>query len=89
MRVVNSLHSPSLRYTSAPSTAAPAYIILNHMVTDSICCRHRVLQISSGIDEPGGFVWELTLTLFIIWVMVYFCVWRGVSWGGKVCTRMS
>ena len=56
-------------------------ILLSFVV---VSARRRVLQISAGIDEPDGFVWELTLCLSIVWVMVYFCVWRGVSWGGKV-----
>ena len=43
-----------------------------------------MLQLSSGIDDPNGFVWETTLTLFVMWVLVYFCVWRGVQWGGKI-----
>lgn len=45
---------------------------------------HKILHISHGIDESGGVVWELALSLFFVWTFVYFCVWRGVKWSGKV-----
>ena len=48
------------------------------------CCRKRVLQISAGIDAPDGVVWELAVALLLVWIAVYFCVWKGVRWSGKV-----
>lgn len=47
-------------------------------------CRNKVLNISSGLDEVGEFNWELMLCLMAVWVMVYFCVWKGVKSTGKV-----
>lgn len=47
-------------------------------------CRNKVLNISSGLDQPGQFNWELMLCLMAVWVMVYFCVWKGVKSSGKV-----
>jgi len=43
-----------------------------------------VLQLSPGIDTSGRLVWELAVSLLAVWVLVYFCVWRGVKWSGKV-----
>ncbi|XP_069114269.1 sodium- and chloride-dependent GABA transporter 3-like [Argopecten irradians] len=43
-----------------------------------------VLQKSSDITKGGGIVWQLALSLLIVWIIVYFCVWRGVKWTGKV-----
>lgn len=46
--------------------------------------RNKVLNISDGLDEPGVINWELMLCLMAVWVMVYFCVWKGVKSTGKV-----
>lgn len=44
----------------------------------------RVLRISSGIDDPGSISWDILLCLLAVWVLVYFCVWKGVKSTGKV-----
>ncbi|XP_021371117.1 sodium- and chloride-dependent creatine transporter 1-like isoform X2 [Mizuhopecten yessoensis] len=43
-----------------------------------------VLQLTTDITDGGGIIWELALSLLAVWVMVYFCVWQGVKWTGKV-----
>uniref|UniRef100_A0A3Q1BFG1 Transporter n=1 Tax=Amphiprion ocellaris TaxID=80972 RepID=A0A3Q1BFG1_AMPOC len=45
---------------------------------------NKVLNISSGLDEPGNLNWELMLCLMAVWVLVYFCVWKGVKSTGKI-----
>uniref|UniRef100_A0A8C6LLT0 Transporter n=1 Tax=Nothobranchius furzeri TaxID=105023 RepID=A0A8C6LLT0_NOTFU len=45
---------------------------------------NKVLNISSGLDEPGRMNWELMLCLVAVWVLVYFCVWKGVKSTGKI-----
>ncbi|XP_070193463.1 sodium- and chloride-dependent GABA transporter 1-like [Littorina saxatilis] len=45
---------------------------------------HNALQISSGIDEPGDIRWQLALCLLFIWIVAYFCIFKGVKWTGKV-----
>ncbi|XP_053407541.1 sodium- and chloride-dependent taurine transporter-like isoform X2 [Mercenaria mercenaria] len=44
----------------------------------------KVLHISKGIDEPGSIVWELAISLLVVWILVYFCVCRGVRVSGKI-----
>lgn len=48
------------------------------------CYRHNVLGISSGIDEIGPIKWDLALCLLLVWVICFFCIWKGVKSTGKV-----
>ncbi|CAK8675192.1 unnamed protein product [Clavelina lepadiformis] len=43
-----------------------------------------VLGKTSGVDKIGNIQWELLLCLFLTWVVLYFCVWRGIGWTSKV-----
>ncbi|XP_013385676.1 sodium- and chloride-dependent taurine transporter [Lingula anatina] len=44
----------------------------------------KVLQISTGINAMGTIKWDLALCLLLAWVVVYFCIWKGVKSSGKV-----
>ena len=44
----------------------------------------RLLQKSSGIEEFGNVQWELLICLLVAWILVYFCLWRGIKSSGKV-----
>ncbi|XP_078466852.1 sodium- and chloride-dependent taurine transporter-like isoform X1 [Lampetra planeri] len=44
----------------------------------------KVLGLSSGIQELGALKWDLTLCLFAVWVICFFCIWKGVKSTGKV-----
>lgn len=46
--------------------------------------RRKILQISPGIDQPGEVVWQMALSLLLVWLLCYLCVWKGVKWTGKV-----
>jgi solute carrier family 6 GABA transporter-like protein 6/8/11/12/13 len=43
-----------------------------------------VLNITSSIEDLGGFQWELTGTLLLAWIIVYLIVWKGLHSSGKV-----
>ncbi|XP_029465141.1 sodium- and chloride-dependent creatine transporter 1 isoform X1 [Rhinatrema bivittatum] len=45
---------------------------------------NKVLNISSGLDDVGAINWEVLLCLLACWVLVYFCVWKGVKSTGKI-----
>ncbi|XP_030832278.1 sodium- and chloride-dependent betaine transporter-like [Strongylocentrotus purpuratus] len=46
----------------------------------------KVLQIhlSDGIDDVGPVNWQLLLCLILTWILIYFCVCKGVKTSGKV-----
>jgi len=43
-----------------------------------------VLDLSSGIGAPGGIVSPVLAATVLVWVAVYFCVWRGTSSVGAI-----
>ncbi|KAH9499377.1 Sodium- and chloride-dependent glycine transporter 2 [Bulinus truncatus] len=45
---------------------------------------YNVLQISSGISSPGQICWSLLLCLFIAWLIVFLCLFKGIKSMGKV-----
>lgn len=49
-----------------------------------VCCRQEVLNLSDNLDKLGPINWKLALCLAAIWVICYFCVWKGVKTTGKV-----
>ena len=46
--------------------------------------RHNVLKITDGIDKAGAMNWEMFGCLLLAWVLVYFCIWKGIRTTGKV-----
>ncbi|XP_030634857.1 sodium- and chloride-dependent GABA transporter 2-like [Chanos chanos] len=44
----------------------------------------EVLNLSSRMDELGSVNWRLALCLLLVWIVCYFCVWKGVKSTGKV-----
>ncbi|NEO11050.1 MULTISPECIES: sodium-dependent transporter [Moorena] len=43
-----------------------------------------VLQISDGVNVLGGINWPILWSLVVVWVLIYFCVWKGTTSVGKV-----
>uniref|UniRef100_A0A671VYJ4 Transporter n=1 Tax=Sparus aurata TaxID=8175 RepID=A0A671VYJ4_SPAAU len=44
----------------------------------------KVLRLSGGLHEPGDISYEMVLCLIAVWIIVYFCMWKGVKSTGKV-----
>ncbi|GBM61123.1 Sodium- and chloride-dependent betaine transporter, partial [Araneus ventricosus] len=43
-----------------------------------------VLGITDGLHDLGEVRWQLALCLLACWVIVFFCLWKGVKSMGKV-----
>lgn len=50
--------------------------------------RRRVLSLSGGIEEVGKINWEILLCLIAVWIICYFCIWKGIKSTGKVCKNI-
>ncbi|KAJ4929784.1 hypothetical protein JOQ06_018805 [Pogonophryne albipinna] len=46
--------------------------------------KYKMLQQSGGVDEAGLIRWELFLILLLAWIIIYFCIFKGVKSTGKV-----
>ncbi|KAI4896507.1 hypothetical protein NFI96_029534, partial [Prochilodus magdalenae] len=46
----------------------------------------KVLRLSGGLDEIGDINIHMVLCLLATWVIVYFCIWKGVKFTGKRTT---
>ncbi|KAI4879641.1 hypothetical protein NFI96_016147, partial [Prochilodus magdalenae] len=45
---------------------------------------YKVLDRTSGAEETGTMRWELFCLLLLAWLLVYFCIFKGVKSTGKV-----
>lgn len=39
---------------------------------------------STGLDNLGGFKWQLIICLLLVFMTVYFAIWKGIKSAGKV-----
>ena len=42
------------------------------------------MKISDGVEHVGEMQWEIALALLISWIVLYFALWKGIKWTGKV-----
>uniref|UniRef100_A0A8C6L723 Transporter n=1 Tax=Nothobranchius furzeri TaxID=105023 RepID=A0A8C6L723_NOTFU len=59
-------------------------ILCSNWQTSASPSRRKVLRLSAGLHEPGVMSYEMVLCLMATWVIVYFCMWKGVKSTGKV-----
>lgn len=57
------------------------------VLSTALLYRNKVLRLSGDLSEPGEMNWQMILCLVTTWVVVYFCIWKGVKSTGKVMLR--
>ncbi|XP_068181132.1 sodium- and chloride-dependent creatine transporter 1 isoform X2 [Antennarius striatus] len=89
----SSADAPSdLVSTVSPLNLSSAHFFLNGSCVEAEGMRspviefweRKVLRLSSGLHEPGDISYEMVLCLLATWIIVYFCIWKGVKSTGKV-----
>ncbi|XP_029912327.1 sodium- and chloride-dependent creatine transporter 1 [Myripristis murdjan] len=78
--------------STSPLNLSSAQLLLNGSCMDAEGMRspviefweRKVLRLSGGLDEPGDISYEMVLCLIVTWIVVYFCIWKGVKSTGKV-----
>lgn len=46
--------------------------------------RNKVLQMSEGLEYPGGMRWDLVACLVCAWILVYFAIWKSIKSSTKI-----
>ncbi|XP_005811276.1 sodium- and chloride-dependent creatine transporter 1-like [Xiphophorus maculatus] len=92
----SSLPTPSASPSNLSSTLPPlnltSLLLINNSCMEAEGLRspviefweRKVLRLSGGLHEPGAISYEMVLCLIATWVIVYFCIWKGVKSTGKV-----
>ncbi|XP_028265195.1 sodium- and chloride-dependent creatine transporter 1 [Parambassis ranga] len=78
--------------STSPLNLSSAQLLLNGSCLEAEGLRspviefweRKVLRLSGGLHEPGDISYEMVLCLIATWIIVYFCMWKGVKSTGKV-----
>ncbi|KAM9789032.1 sodium- and chloride-dependent GABA transporter ine [Neosynchiropus ocellatus] len=46
--------------------------------------RYKMLEQTEGVEDAGVLRWQLFLILALAWILIYFCIFKGVKSTGKV-----
>ncbi|XP_021369231.1 sodium- and chloride-dependent betaine transporter-like isoform X2 [Mizuhopecten yessoensis] len=86
----NFTHNSSVYNSTIGSTSPTNVSVVGKNLTGSIQTaatefwKYKVLNISSGIDDPGTIQWHTVLMLILAYALSFVCIVRGVKSVGKV-----
>ncbi|XP_030601843.1 sodium- and chloride-dependent GABA transporter ine-like [Archocentrus centrarchus] len=46
--------------------------------------KYKMLEQTGGVEDAGVLRWDLFLILILAWILIYFCIFKGVKSTGKV-----
>ncbi|XP_060065225.1 sodium- and chloride-dependent glycine transporter 1-like [Ylistrum balloti] len=80
----NQTINSSVFYNVSMTTVSPAGNDSDLKTASEEFWQRGVLQLSDGIEDMGALRWELLICLFVAWVVVFLCLFKGVKSSGKV-----
>lgn len=82
---VGAIVSSALSNCSASPTVTAANVTALESTTPSQeFWENYVLQLTPDMESTGSIRWPLLLALVLAWILVYFCLWKGIKSSGKV-----
>lgn len=69
---------------SSDASNATVARALRRMTAAEEFWQNNVLELSSGIEDLGHIRWQLLLCLFVAWLLVFLCLFKGIKSSGKV-----
>lgn len=83
LKCVTSTLNVTTNGTAAPSTLAPVAGVGGNSPSKEFW-ENYVLQIPDNMEDLGSVRVELLVALIVAWILVYFCLWKGIKSSGKV-----
>lgn len=83
MKCFNTTLNVTTIATAAPNTLAPVAAAGGNSPSKEFW-ENYVLQIPDNMDDLGSVRVELLVALIVAWILVYFCLWKGIKSSGKV-----
>ena len=73
------VNASSIGQSASEGVVAAASRNMSEMVDPAIeFWERKVLRLSTGVDDMGSIIPELALCLFIVWVLVFFALFKGM-----------
>nr|XP_002127953.1 sodium-dependent proline transporter [Ciona intestinalis] len=84
--MLNCTNNCTMNATMSPVNVTMKVTAIKRVSPSEEYWKYRVLRIdrSSGIGDPGPVLWDLCLCLLLSWLVVFFCLMKGVKSSGKV-----
>lgn len=82
-RCFNTTLNVTTNTTAAPTTLVSATTVGGNSPSKEFW-ENYVLQITDDMEDLGSMRVELLVALIVAWILVYFCLWKGIKSSGKV-----
>ena len=81
-RVLIRFSQQSLHKATAIGNSELGNFLFFHTASEEYM-KHRVLGITSGLEDLGGLQWRLVVSYFAAWTLIFLCQCKGIRSSGK------